>query len=162
MHISSLNYNNRKLRFAIPIMVIGVALSAAAVFHASPRQSESAKPAAIAPMYDPGISPDGSEIAFVSGGDIWTVPAAGGAAHILISNPATESRPVYSPDGKNLAFVSTRTGGGDIYLFTFANGEVRRITFDDAPEVLNGWSRDGHCSLDGINAAANVVEWRTI
>jgi Tol biopolymer transport system component/C-terminal processing protease CtpA/Prc len=72
------------------------------------------------------------------------VPSAGGAAHILISNPATESRPVYSPDGKHLAFVSTRTGGGDIYLFTFATGDVRRITFDDAPEVLNGWSRDGH------------------
>jgi tricorn protease len=144
VRISNLNFNNRKLRLAIPFIVIGVALSAAAVFHASPRQSESPKSAAIAPMYDPGVSPDGSEIAFVSGGDIWTVPSAGGPAHILISNPATESRPVYSPDGKHLAFVSTRTGGGDIYLFTFANDEVRRITFDDAPEVLNGWSRDGH------------------
>ena len=141
MRISNLS---SKLRFAIPIIVISAALSAAAVFHASPRQSESPKSAAIAPMYDPGVSPDGSEIAFVSGGDIWTVPAVGGAAHILISNPATESRPVYSPDGKYLAFVSTRTGGGDIYLFTFATGAVRRITFDDAPEVLNAFSRDGH------------------
>jgi tricorn protease len=132
-----------KLRFAFPIAVICVILLATAVFHASPRQADSARPAASAPLYDPGISPDGSEIAFVSGGDIWTVPAAGGVAHILISNPATESRPVYSPDGKQLAFVSTRTGGGDIYIFTFATGDVRRITFDDAPEVLNAWSHDG-------------------
>jgi tricorn protease len=143
MRILSPNEGKHSMRFAIPTIVIAAMLFAAAAFHASPRQTESAKPVAIAPMYDPGVSPDGSEIAFVSGGDIWTVPAAGGAAHILISNPATESRPVYSPDGKHLAFVSTRTGGGDIYLFTFANSEVRRITFDDAPEVLNGWSHDG-------------------
>src|SRR5579864_6249167 len=143
MRIFESNESKRKLRFAIPAVVIAAILLGAGAFHASPRQSESAKPAAMAPLYDPGVSPDGSEIAFVSGGDIWTVPAAGGAAHILISNPATESRPVYSPDGKHLAFVSTRTGGGDIYLFTFATGEVRRITFDDAPEVLNAWSHDG-------------------
>src|SRR3954469_17002322 len=34
---------------------------------------------------EPAIAPDGSEIAFVSGGDIWTVPAAGGEARLLIS-----------------------------------------------------------------------------
>ena len=50
---------------------------------------------------------------------------------------------VYSPDGKQLAFVSTRTGGGDIYVLTFATGDVRRVTFDDGPEQLDGWSRDG-------------------
>ena len=38
---------------------------------------------------------DGSEIAFVSGGDIWTVPAAGGEARLLVSHAATETRPVY-------------------------------------------------------------------
>jgi tricorn protease len=132
---------NKKL--LISMAALGAMLLATAVFHSAPAQGQMAKPAAVAPMYDPGISPDGTEIAFVSGGDIWTVSAAGGAAHLLISHPATESRPVYSPDGKQLAFVSTRTGGGDIYVFTFATGEVRRITFDDAPEVMNGWSRDG-------------------
>jgi len=92
---------------------------------------------------DPGIAPDGAEIAFVSGGDIWTVPSAGGEARLLISNAATESRPVYSPDRKQLAFVSTRSGGGDIYVLTFASGDVRRVTFDDGAEQLDGWSRDG-------------------
>ena len=36
------------------------------------------QPAAVASYAEPSISPDGSEIAFVSGGDIWSVPAAGG------------------------------------------------------------------------------------
>jgi tricorn protease len=92
---------------------------------------------------EPALSPDRSEIAFVSGGDIWTVPASGGVARLLVSHPATESRPMYSPDGRKLAFVSTRTGNGDIYVLTFANGELQRITFDDGLDQLDGWSRDG-------------------
>ena len=89
------------------------------------------------------MAPDGSEIAFVSGGDIWTVPAAGGEARLIVSHAATESRPVYSPDKTQLAFVSSRTGGGDIYVLTFATGDVRRVTFDDGLDQLDGWSRDG-------------------
>src|SRR5215813_2616482 len=51
-------------------------------------------------LSEPALSPDGKEIAFVSGGDIWVVPSSGGEAHLLVSDPATESRPLYSPDGK--------------------------------------------------------------
>src|SRR5215468_3017610 len=85
---------------------------------------------ATAPLGEPALSPNHQEIAFVSGGDIWVVPAAGGEAHLLVSNPATESRPIYSPDGKQLAFISTRTGNGDIYILQLASGELKRITFD--------------------------------
>ena len=92
---------------------------------------------------DPGIAPDGSEIAFVSGGDIWTVPASGGQARLLVSNAANDTHPVYSPDKTRLAFVSTRTGGGDVYVLTFATGDVRRITYEDGMDQLDGWSRDG-------------------
>ncbi|HET7695720.1 MAG TPA: S41 family peptidase [Vicinamibacterales bacterium] len=92
---------------------------------------------------EPGLAPDGSEIAFVSGGDIWTVPASGGDARLLVSNAANDTRPMYSPDKKHLAFVSTRTGGGDVYVLTLATGDVRRITFDDGLDQLDGWSRDG-------------------
>lgn len=93
-------------------------------------------------LSEPALSPDGREIAFVSGGDIWTVPSTGGDAHLLVSNPATESRPLYSPDGKFLAFVSTRTGNGDIYLLNLQSDELKRITYDDSLEQLNGWSPD--------------------
>jgi Tol biopolymer transport system component len=91
-------------------------------------------------MAEPAISPDGATIVFASGGDLWSVPAAGGDAHLLVSDPATESRPHWSPDGKQIAFVSNRTGTGDIYVLTLESGEVRRVTWDDAPELLDGWS----------------------
>jgi Tol biopolymer transport system component len=92
---------------------------------------------------DPAVSPDRSEIAFISGGDIWAVATIGGEARLLLSHPAHESRPLYAPDGKRLAFVSNRTGGGDIYILTFATGDVTRLTYDDGAEQLDGWSRDG-------------------
>jgi tricorn protease len=91
---------------------------------------------------EPAISPDRSEIAFVSAGDIWTVPATGGEARLLISHPANESRPLFSPDGRSLAFISTRTGNGDIYVLALDNGELRRLTFDDSNDQLDAWSSD--------------------
>jgi tricorn protease len=94
-------------------------------------------------LSDPALSPDGKEIAFASGGDIWTVPAVGGEAHLLISDPASESRPLYSPDGTRLAFISTRTGLGNIYVLTFTTGQLQRITFSDSTDNLDAWSRDG-------------------
>ncbi|HLJ75743.1 MAG TPA: peptidase S41, partial [Thermoanaerobaculia bacterium] len=95
------------------------------------------------PFYEPSLSPDAKTIAFVSGGDIWTVPITGGDARLLVANPATESRPLFSPDGKSLAFVSTRTGNGDIYILDLTTGDTRRLTYDDTRELLDGWKRDG-------------------
>jgi tricorn protease len=92
---------------------------------------------------EPAVSPDRSEVAFVSGGDIWTAPMGGGEARLLVSHAAMESRPLYSPDGKRLAFVSTRTGNGDIYVLALDTGELQRLTFDEALDQLDAWSRDG-------------------
>lgn len=94
-------------------------------------------------LTEPSLSPDRKEIVFVSGGDIWSVAAEGGSASLLVSHPATESRPIFSPDGRSLAFVSNRTGNGDIYILELATGMLRRLTFDDAAEQLDAWSRDG-------------------
>jgi Tol biopolymer transport system component/C-terminal processing protease CtpA/Prc len=113
---------------------------------AAPRPEARAADGAAAPalLGEPSLSPDGSEIAFVSGGDIWTVPVAGGAARLLVSDPATEARPLYSPDGRRLAFTSTRGGGApEVYVLDLEGGALRRLTYDDAPEVLDGWSPDG-------------------
>ena len=107
------------------------------------------------PLAEPGISPDGREVAFVSGGDIWTAPLGGNGtaiARLLVSHPATESRPLYSPSGNAIAFVSSRTGNGDIYVLRFADASLTRLTFDDAAETLDGWSRDGKSVLFSMTA----------
>ena len=82
---------------------------------------------------EPGISPDGATIAFVSGGDIWEVPSRGGEARLLVSHQANELRPMFSPDGSRLAFTSTRTGNGDIYVLTIATGEPASMPTMAAP-----------------------------
>jgi len=118
-----------------------LALPLAALF--IPNAIRQQAPAALPSFAEPSISPDRSEIAFASGGDIWTVPARGGQAHLLVSHPATEARPKYSPDGRQLAFTSTRNGSADIYTMDLASGEITRLTFDDAAETLDNWSADG-------------------
>jgi len=102
--------------------------------------------AAVTPLpslAEPALSPDGAEIAFASGGDIWTVPARGGQARLLVTDLATESRPLYSPDGTQLAFVSNRAGFANLYVLTLATGTLKRITYAETNETLDGWSRDG-------------------
>jgi tricorn protease len=128
------------------LAVIALLLPALSLWDGLAAQRGPDAPAAAAPKLafaEPGISPDGREIAFVSGGDIWTVPATGGEARLLVSHAATESRPLYAPDGRSLAFMSTRTGGGDLYVLAFETGDLRRLTYDDAAEVPNAWSADG-------------------
>lgn len=116
-------------------------------------------------FYEPGIAPDGTEIAFVSGGDIWTVSAEGGAARLLIAHSAHESRPLYSPDGNHLAFNSNRNGGLDIFVMDLRTGDVRRVTNDAGSEELNGWSRDGEyiyfsSSAEDVAGTHNVLRVR--
>ena len=94
-------------------------------------------------LTQPAVSPDNSEIAFISGGDIWTVPSSGGTAQILVSHAATEGLPLYSPDGKKLAFTSNRSGNTDIYVLDFAENKLTRVTYSDGSDNLDAWSRDG-------------------
>jgi len=94
-------------------------------------------------LFEPSLSPDGKTVVFVSHGDLWTAPAAGGVARILVADPAAESRPLFSPDGTSLAFISTRSGNGDIYVLDLQNGQTHRLTYDDGLDALDSWSRDG-------------------
>lgn len=127
-------------RLSLATLTLG-ALLVVAVPGAAAGEAAEIRP--IPSLSQPAVSPDGSSIVFSAGGDLWSVPLAGGTARLLVAHPAQDSRPLWSPDGRFLAFVSSRTGNGDVYLFTFATGEVRRLTWDDEPEVVDAWSRDG-------------------
>ncbi|MEO8957861.1 MAG: hypothetical protein ABI304_02885, partial [Rudaea sp.] len=117
------------------VVLLGIALA--------PALAAASAIAPTASFSQPAMSPDASRIAFVSGGAIWEVAASGGAAHLLVADKGSDSRPLYSPDGSKLAFVSDATGNGDIYVLDLASGALSQVTFDDAAEQLDAWSRDG-------------------
>ncbi len=81
------------------------------------------------------ISPDGQTIAFSYKGDLFTVPTSGGAARQLTSNEAYDAYPVWSPDGKNIAFASAREGSLDVYVVGKDGGAPRRLTTDSGSET---------------------------
>ena len=91
----------------------------------------------------PRISPDGQSIAFAWQKDIWTVSARGGEATRLTIHPAEDSRPFFTPDGKQIAFTSDRSGRSQIHLIPAGGGESRQVTFDSASRTLVGFTADG-------------------
>src|SRR5262245_23842719 len=91
----------------------------------------------------PDISPDGKLIAFSYLGDIWTVEAIGGVARPVTQHVAHDISPVFSPDGRSLAFASNRHGSYDVFVVPVRGGRPRRLTFDSANDYPTGWSPDG-------------------
>lgn len=95
----------------------------------------------------PDISPDGKHIAFSYLGDIWVVETIGGTARAVTSHPAHDIFPVFSPDGRSLAFSSNRHGSYDIYTVPVQGGRPKRLTVDSSSEMVCGWSPDGKSIL---------------
>jgi len=90
----------------------------------------------------PAISPDGQTVLFCSMGDIFKVPAAGGAATPLTIGEAYDYSPVWSHDGKSIAFASDRSGNFDIYLMPATGGEALRLTFHSAADIPSSFTAD--------------------
>jgi Tol biopolymer transport system component len=98
-------------------------------------------------MRHPALSPDRASVAFSYRGDIWRVAAAGGRAERLTVHPARDYRPVWSPDGRQIAFASDRDGETDIYLMPASGGPARRLTYQSGGDFPCDWSPDGRFIL---------------
>lgn len=90
------------------------------------------------------VSPDGQTIAFDMLGDIYTMPASGGAATSIASGLAWEMQPRFSPDGSKIAFTSDRAGGDNIWIMNADGSDKRQVT-KETFRLLNNptWSPDG-------------------
>ena len=91
-------------------------------------------------LHEPALSDDA--IAFAWAGDLWSVGRDGGVARRLTSDPGRESDPVFSPDGRWLAFFAQYASNGDVWVMPAAGGEPRRLTFTGMNSPL-GFTPDG-------------------
>jgi dipeptidyl aminopeptidase/acylaminoacyl peptidase len=108
---------------------------------------------------DPGryshieLSPEGDRVAVerieeIGTADIWVLDLRRGTASRVTSHPAWESRPLWSPDGRNIVFSSIPKGTGDIFETSSAgSGESRTLLETSGNKVPTDWSRDGRYLL---------------
>ena len=88
------------------------------------------------------ISPDGQTILFSYKGDIYTVPAKGGVAVPLTISESYEFAPVWSHDGRSIAFASDRYGNFDVFVMPATGGEARRLTWHSGGEIPSSFTAD--------------------
>src|SRR3954468_22126374 len=109
----------------------------------------------------PAISPDGKTIAFGYKGDIYRVDAAGGVASPLTIHEAHDMMPVWSHDGKYVAFASDRYGNFDVFVMPATGGVPVRVTYNSANDYPYDFSTDDSKVIFGSarNVQANNVRF---
>jgi Tol biopolymer transport system component len=98
---------------------------------------------------DPTLSPDGTRLAVGIGewtpvGDIWLLDVARGSFSRLTSHPFDDITPVWSPDGKQIAFASNRNGAFDLFRKDVGGaGNEELLLHSNVDKFPMDWSRDG-------------------
>jgi len=105
-----------------------------------------------------------TRIVFVFAGDLWSVPRVGGEAERLTSSPGSETNPLFSPDGSEIAFTGEYDGNMDVFVIPAAGGVPRRLTWHPASDIALGWAPDGKRVLftSGRNAYSRFSELYTV
>jgi tricorn protease len=88
----------------------------------------------------PAINHNGTLIAFSYQGDIWSVSSTGGRATRLTAHDAYDAFPVFSPDGKQIAFSGARFGNNDIFVMNTEGGSPKRLTYHSNADNISTWS----------------------
>jgi len=90
----------------------------------------------------PAISPDGQTVLFCYKGDIYKVSSNGGAATPLTISDAYDFSPIWSHDGKWIAFASDRYGNFDVFVMSSSGGEAKRLTYYSLDDVPSSFTAD--------------------
>ncbi len=90
----------------------------------------------------PSLSPNGNTIAFNYQGDIWTMATSGENLKRLTIHESYDTNPLWSSDGKSIAFQSDRYGNNDIFVINSSGGTPVRITYHSANDKLTDFTAD--------------------
>ncbi|WP_416440784.1 S41 family peptidase [Leeuwenhoekiella sp. A16] len=109
----------------------------------------------------PSISPDGKTIVFGYMGNLYKVNSGGGNATAITTGDAYDMRPVWSHDGKTLAFASDRYGNFDVYTMPAQGGAPVRLSFNSASDYPYDFTIDNKNVLfgSGRDAPAKSVRF---
>jgi len=92
-------------------------------------------------MTRPAIGPD--KIAFVYANQLWTADLDGKNPRQLTVDMLVQGTPVFSPDGKWIAFSAEHDGNIDVYLMPAEGGQSRRLTWHPGPDLVQDFSPCG-------------------
>ena len=96
-------------------------------------------------LTQPAVGPD--HIAFVYANDLWIAGLDGKSPRRLTTDLGIEVNPVFSPDGKLLAFTAQYEGNLDVYTVPVSGGVPKRLTWHPGAEFVQGFTPDGKAVL---------------
>ncbi|MBI2689079.1 MAG: PD40 domain-containing protein [Acidobacteria bacterium] len=105
---------------------------------------------------------NGTDIVFSYAGDLWRVGKGGGAAARLTSGQGVETYPVFSPDGRTVAFAGEYDGNFDVYTVPVSGGVPRRITYHPGVDEPTAWTNDGKYIVFRSSRAATTTRYRQL